>query len=105
MGAQRRGSSACAWVFTGRQIAGVTAIVGVAVVALSGRYVTRLAQVVLHESHATASSYRGHLPRARAGERPGGTVDIALALMKQRYMLWFCIDKANRRSALFALAL
>ena len=35
----------------GKQIAGVTAIVGVAVVALSGLYVTRLAQVVLRESH------------------------------------------------------
>jgi signal transduction histidine kinase len=36
----------------GKQIAGVTAIVGVAVVALSGLYVTRLAGVVLHESQA-----------------------------------------------------
>jgi len=36
----------------GKQIAGVTAIVGVAVVALSGLYVTRLAQVALQESHA-----------------------------------------------------
>ena len=36
----------------GKQIAGVTAIVGVAVVALSGLYVTRLAEVVLQESHA-----------------------------------------------------
>ncbi|MBI3048916.1 MAG: HAMP domain-containing protein [Acidobacteria bacterium] len=36
----------------GKQIAGVTAIVGVAVLALSGLYVTRLAGVVLHESHA-----------------------------------------------------
>ncbi|MBI2829098.1 MAG: HAMP domain-containing protein [Acidobacteria bacterium] len=36
----------------GKQIAGVTAIVGVAVVALSGLYVTRLAGVVLHESYA-----------------------------------------------------
>ena len=35
-----------------KQIAGVTAIVGVAVVALSGVYVTRLAGVVLHESSA-----------------------------------------------------
>jgi signal transduction histidine kinase len=36
----------------GKQIAGVTAIVGVAVVALSALYVTRLTGVVLHESHA-----------------------------------------------------
>lgn len=36
----------------GKQIAGVTAIVGVAVVALSGLYVTRLAGVVLHEAFA-----------------------------------------------------
>ena len=36
----------------GKQIAGVTAIVGVAVVALSGLFVTRLAEVVLNESHA-----------------------------------------------------
>ena len=36
----------------GKQIAGVTAIVGVAVTALSGLYVTRLSAVVLHESHA-----------------------------------------------------
>lgn len=37
-----------------KQIAGVTTIVGVAVVALSGLYVTRLAGLVLHESHARA---------------------------------------------------
>ena len=36
----------------GKQIAGVTAIVGVAMLALSALYVTRLASVVLHESHA-----------------------------------------------------
>ena len=36
----------------GKQIAGVTAIVGVAMVALSALYVTRLAGVVLQESHA-----------------------------------------------------
>ena len=36
----------------GKQIAGVTAIVGVAVVVLSGLYVTRLAEVVLQESYA-----------------------------------------------------
>ena len=36
----------------GKQIAGVTAIVGVAVVSLSGLYVTRLAEVVLQESYA-----------------------------------------------------
>ena len=35
-----------------KQIAGVTAIVGVAVVALSALSVARLAAVVLHESHA-----------------------------------------------------
>ena len=35
----------------GKQIAGVTAIVGVAVVALSALYVTRLAEVVLQESY------------------------------------------------------
>jgi signal transduction histidine kinase len=38
----------------GKQIAGVTAIVGVAVVALSALYVTRLTGVVLHEAHARA---------------------------------------------------
>jgi len=38
----------------GKQIAGVTAIVGVAVMALSAVYVTRLAGVVLHESHGRA---------------------------------------------------
>jgi signal transduction histidine kinase len=37
-----------------KQIAGVTAIVGVAVVALSALYVTRLASVALKESHARA---------------------------------------------------
>ena len=37
-----------------KQIAGVTAIVGVAVLALSALYVTRLASVVLKESHARA---------------------------------------------------
>ena len=37
-----------------KQIAGVAAIVGVAAVALSALYVTRLAAVVLHESHARA---------------------------------------------------
>jgi len=36
----------------GKQIVGVTAIVGVVVVALSSLHVTRLAQVVLQESHA-----------------------------------------------------
>jgi signal transduction histidine kinase len=36
----------------GKQIAGVTAIVGVAVVVLSALYVTRLAEVVLQESYA-----------------------------------------------------
>src|SRR5687768_12347820 len=36
----------------GKQIAGVTAIVGVAVIVLSALYVTRLAEVVLQESHA-----------------------------------------------------
>ena len=36
----------------GKQIAGVTAIVAVAVAALSGLYVTQLAQVVLRASHA-----------------------------------------------------
>jgi signal transduction histidine kinase len=38
----------------GKQIAGVTAIVGVAVVALSGLYVTRISGIVLHESLARA---------------------------------------------------
>src|SRR5687768_9391931 len=38
----------------GKQIAGVTAIVGVAIVALSALHVTRLASVVLHESEARA---------------------------------------------------
>jgi signal transduction histidine kinase len=37
-----------------KQIAGVTAIVGVAVVVLSALYVTRLTDLVLHESHARA---------------------------------------------------
>ena len=36
----------------GKQIAGVTAIVGIAIVALSALHVARLAEVVLHESHA-----------------------------------------------------
>jgi signal transduction histidine kinase len=36
----------------GKQIAGVTAIVGVAIVVLSALHVARLAEVVLHESHA-----------------------------------------------------
>ena len=35
----------------GKQIAGVTAIVGIAVAALSALYVARLAEVVLQESH------------------------------------------------------
>jgi signal transduction histidine kinase len=35
-----------------KQIAGVTAIVGLAVVALSAFYVTRVSRVILHESHA-----------------------------------------------------
>ena len=34
-----------------KQIAGVTAIVGLAIVALSALNLTRLARVVLHESH------------------------------------------------------
>ncbi len=38
----------------GKQIAGVTAIVGVAVVALSALYVMRLGNVVLYESHSRA---------------------------------------------------
>src|SRR6188768_364280 len=38
----------------GKQIAGVTAIVGVAVVVLSSLYVTRLARVVLRESESRA---------------------------------------------------
>jgi signal transduction histidine kinase len=38
----------------GKEIAGVTAIVGAAVVALSGLYATRLTRVVLHEAHARA---------------------------------------------------
>jgi signal transduction histidine kinase len=38
----------------GKQIAGVTAIVGVAVVVLSALYVMRLANVVLYESHSRA---------------------------------------------------
>ena len=48
-----------------KQIAGVTAIVGLAVVALSALYVARLADVVLHESYS-----RG----AAAGERPSFTM-------------------------------
>ena len=36
----------------GKQIAGVTAIVGVAMMTLSALYVTRVAGVVLQESHA-----------------------------------------------------
>jgi signal transduction histidine kinase/HAMP domain-containing protein len=36
----------------GKQIAGVTAIVGIAIVVLSALHVARLAEVVLHESHA-----------------------------------------------------
>ena len=37
-----------------KQIAGVTAIVGVTVVALSGLYLTRLAAIIVTESHARA---------------------------------------------------
>jgi hypothetical protein len=36
----------------GKQIAGVTAIVGIAMMTLSALYVTRVAGVVLHESQA-----------------------------------------------------
>ena len=36
----------------GKQIAGVTAIVGVAMLTLSVLYVTRVVGIVLHESHA-----------------------------------------------------
>src|SRR5688572_9521264 len=37
-----------------KQIAGVTAIVGVTVLALSGLYLARLADVIVSESHARA---------------------------------------------------
>jgi signal transduction histidine kinase len=63
----------------GKQIAGVTAIVGVAVTALSGLYVTRLSAVVLHESHA-----RGELLSSaifhRAREVVAGSADPYAAL-------------------------
>jgi signal transduction histidine kinase len=63
----------------GKQIAGVTAIVGVAVTALSGLYVTRLSAVVLHESHA-----RGELLSSaifhRAREVVTGSTDPYAAL-------------------------
>ena len=63
----------------GKQIAGVTAIVGVAVTALSGLYVTRLSAVVLHESHA-----RGQLLSSaifhRAREVVPGAADPYAAL-------------------------
>ena len=63
----------------GKQIAGVTAIVGVAVTALSGLYVTRLSAVVLHESHA-----RGQLLSSaifhRAREVVTGSTDPYTAL-------------------------
>jgi signal transduction histidine kinase len=63
----------------GKQIAGVTAIVGVAVTALSGLYVTRLSAVVLHESHA-----RGELLSStifhRAREVVTGSADPYAAL-------------------------
>ena len=63
----------------GKQIAGVTAIVGVAVTALSGLYVTRLSAIVLHESHA-----RGQLLSSaifhRAREVVTGSTDPYSAL-------------------------
>ncbi len=63
----------------GKQIAGVTAIVGVAVTALSGLYVTRLSAVVLHGSHA-----RGQLLSSaifhRAREVVTGSTDPYTAL-------------------------
>src|SRR5258706_15315558 len=49
-----------------KQIAAVTAIVGLAVVALSAVHVTRLARVVLHESNARGQLLaNGIFPRAR----------------------------------------
>ena len=63
----------------GKQIAGVTGIVGVAVTALSGLYVTRLSGVVLHGSHA-----RGQLLSSaifhRAREVVPGSTDPYAAL-------------------------
>jgi len=52
-----------------KQIAGVTAIVGLAVVALSALYATRLADVVLHESYS-----RGQMLAKTILHRAGGVV-------------------------------
>jgi hypothetical protein len=48
-----------------KQIAAVTAIVGLAVVALSAVHVTRLARVVLHESNARGQLANAIFHRAR----------------------------------------
>jgi signal transduction histidine kinase len=57
----------------GKQIAGVTAIVGVAVLVLSTLYVTRLSRVVLHESDSRAQLLTSailHRARELVGEGP-----------------------------------
>jgi signal transduction histidine kinase len=63
----------------GKQIAGVTAIVGLAVMALSGLYVNRLTRVVLHESHARAQLLSNTILH-RAREVVTGAPDAYAAL-------------------------
>jgi hypothetical protein len=59
----------------GKQIAGVTAIVGVAVLVLSTLYVTRLSRVVLHESDSRAQLLTSAiLARAPTLMRPSGPI-------------------------------
>lgn len=58
-----------------KQTAGVTAIVGVAVAALSGLYVTRLADVVLQERFARGQLLSNAvIHRARGGAGQSGPV-------------------------------
>ena len=63
----------------GKQIAGVTAIVGVAIVALSALHVARLAAVVLHESEARAQLLANAILH-RARDLVSGATDPYAAL-------------------------
>jgi two-component system, OmpR family, sensor histidine kinase VicK len=63
----------------GKQIAGVTAIVGIAIVALSALHVARLAAVVLHESEARAQLLANAILH-RARDLVTGTTDPYAAL-------------------------
>ena len=65
----------------GKQIAGVTAIVGVAVAALSGLFVSRLAGVVLHENHARAQLLSNAIFH-RAREVVTGSTEPYVALQR-----------------------